>query len=169
MAGRKAMDELLSNFVKKGPAGCGCIVTKDGERIYENYFGVENINTGKPTDADTVYRLFSMTKVIICTAAMKLFEEGKFLLNDPIYEYFPEWRNTQKVVYHPNGNYDIVPVEHPIQVKHAFSMAMGIGYGGNDATHQKAAEVRRRLREEKGKYYTLREDIAAMSEVPMPT
>ena len=48
------MDELLSNFVKKGPAGCGCIVTKDGERIYENYFGVENINTGKPTDADTV-------------------------------------------------------------------------------------------------------------------
>ncbi len=167
MAGRKAIDELLSNFVKKGPAGCGCIVTKDGERIYENYFGVENINTGKPIDADSVYRLFSMTKVIICTAAMKLFEEGKFLLNDPIYEYFPEWRNTQKVVYHPNGNYSIVPVEKPILVKHAFSMAMGIGYGGNDATHQKAAEVRARLRREKGKYYTLREDIAAMSEVPV--
>jgi len=166
MAGKKTMDELLANFVKKGPAGCGCIVTKDGERIYEGYYGVENVTTGKPINADSVYRLWSSTKVIICAAAMKLFEEGRFLLNDPIYEYFPEWRDTQKVVYKPSGNYEIVPLENPILVKHAFTMAMGIGYGGNDATHQAAADVRRRLREEKGKY-TLREDIKAMSKVPI--
>ena len=74
MAGKKEMDALLSRFVETGPAGCGCIVTKDGERIYENYFGYENVEEKKPIDADTIYRQYSMTKVIICTAAMKLFE-----------------------------------------------------------------------------------------------
>ena len=107
------------------------------------------------------------TKVIICTAAMKLFEEGKFLLNDPIYEYFPEWKNTNKVVYAPNGNFTIKPLENPILVKHVFNMAMGIGYGGNDETHRVMAEVRKGLREKYGKYYTLRQDIEAMSAVPV--
>jgi len=167
MAGKKEMDALLSRFVEKGPAGCGCIVTKDGQRIYENYFGYENVEEKKPIDADSIYRLFSMTKVIICTAAMKLYEEGKFLLNDPLYEYFPEWKNINKVVYHPNGNFDIVPLENPILVKHAFNMAMGIGYSGNDETHRVSAEVRKDLHEKYGKYYTLRQDIEAMSKVPV--
>ncbi len=167
MAGKKEMDALLSRFVETGPAGCGCIVTKDGERIYENYFGYEDVEAKKPIDADTIYRQYSMTKVIICTAAMKLFEEGKFLLNDPIYEYFPEWKNINKVVYQPNGNFVIRPLENPILVKHVFNMAMGIGYGGNDETHRVAAEVRKNLREKYGKYYTLRQDIEAMSAVPV--
>ena len=141
MAGKKEMDALLSRFVETGPAGCGCIVTKDGERIYENYFGYEDVEAKKPIDADTIYRQYSMTKVIICTAAMKLFEEGKFLLNDPIYEYFPEWKNINKVVYQPNGNFVIKPLENPILVKHVFNMAMGIGYGGNDETHRVMAET----------------------------
>ena len=82
MAGKKEMDALLQSFVEHGPAGLGCIVTKDGERIYENYFGYENVEEKKPIDADTIYRQLSMTKVIICTAAMKLFEEGKFTVAD---------------------------------------------------------------------------------------
>ncbi len=54
-----------------------------------------DVAAGRPIDENSVYRLFSMTKVIICTAAMMLFERGRFLLDDPLHEYFPEYHNTQ--------------------------------------------------------------------------
>ena len=88
MSTKAQMDELLKGFVVpgKGPAGCGCAVAKDGEIIYEGYYGMANLEKQQPVTRDTVYRLYSMTKVIICTAAMMLQERGKFLLNDPLYE-----------------------------------------------------------------------------------
>jgi len=166
MSGKKVMDKLLQGFVDSYPAGCGCIVTKDGEPIYEGYFGVADPDTGRPVDENTVFRLFSSTKVIICTAAMKLFEEGKFLLNEPIYYYFPEWRDTKVVKYKPDGTFTIEPISRPIEIRHCFTMSMGIGYGGNDETHRVANEVRRNLRERVGDY-TLREDIREMAAVPV--
>ena len=88
MSGFQAMDEFLSGLVKRGPAGCGCAVARDGEVLYENYFGYADLEKKTPITADTVYRQFSSTKVVIVTAAMMLYERGKFLLNDPISEYF---------------------------------------------------------------------------------
>ena len=39
--------------------------------------------------ADTIFRLYSMTKPIVCTALMTLFEEGRFHLIDPVARYIP--------------------------------------------------------------------------------
>ncbi len=160
------LDKFLSENLKTGPTGCGCAVAKDGEILYENYFGVADLETGRPITADTVYRQFSSTKVAVCTGAMILFERGKFLLNDPIYEYFPEWKNTMVAEDNPDGSVTIRPVKRPIEVRDCFSMAMGIGYGGNDYTHRMMNEVRGNLRKSVGDY-TLRQDIYAMSEVPV--
>ncbi len=162
------MDELLKSFVTgKGPSGCGCAVAKDGEIIYEGYYGLANIEKQTPITRDTVYRLYSMTKVIICTAAMMLQERGKFLLNEPLYEYFPSWRHMNKVVTTGGGRYAIVPLEKPIEVRNAFSMAMGMPYPGLELpTDQAMLKVRKRLREQNPKYDLLTE-IDAMSEVPV--
>lgn len=162
----KDMDEFLGSHVKKGPAGCGCIVAKNSEILYENYFGYSNLETNKKITEQTVYRQFSTTKVIICTAAMLLFERGKFLLNDPISDYFPEWNNTQVAEKLDDGTYRIRPAKRPILVKDCFSMAMGIGYGGDDYTHQMVGKVRQELKASIGDY-TLRQDIHAMSQVPI--
>ena len=94
---------LLKEFVKNGPPGCGCALAKDGKTLYEGYFGLADIESGRPVECDTVYRLFSMTKVIVCTAALILFERGKYLLNEPLYEYFPEYREMTKFVTDANG------------------------------------------------------------------
>jgi len=166
MSDFKFLDEFLASHVEKGPAGLGCAVAKDGEILYENYFGYANLEEKKPITAESIYRQFSSTKVIICTAAMMLYERGKFLLQDPIYEYFPEWKDTQVAETKEDGSVVIRPVKRPIQVQDCFSMAMGIGYGGNDYTHKQAANVRAALAK-KDPNYDLMDDIRAMSAVPV--
>ena len=41
-------------------------------------------------EEDTIHRLYSMTKPITGVALMMLYEEGKFLLNEPVAKYIPE-------------------------------------------------------------------------------
>jgi CubicO group peptidase (beta-lactamase class C family) len=162
----KYMDHFLSNHIKAGPTGCGCAVAKDGEILYENYYGFADLEKQKPITENSVYRQFSTTKLVVCTAAMLLFERGGFLLNDPISEYFPEWRDTQVAERKEDGAYHIRQAKRPIQVKDCFSMTMGIGYGGDDYTHLMMEKVRSELKAEVGDY-TLRQDIKAMSKVPI--
>ncbi len=167
MSAKEHLDALLQEFVKNGPAGCGCAVAKDGKLLYEGYAGFADLEKGTPITKDTVYRLYSMTKVIICTAAMMLHERGKFLLNEPLYEYFPEWRHMNKVVRGGNGVYEIRPLEKPIEVRHAFSMAMGMPYPGlENPTDQAMLRVREQLKKENPNYDLLTE-IKAMSQVPV--
>ena len=168
MAKFQHMDAFLSDLIQQpiGPAGCGCAVAKNGEILYENYFGYADLEKKTPITAESIYRQYSATKVVVCTGAMMLFERGKFLLNDPIYEYFPEWKNTMVAETQPDGSYVIRPAKRPIEVRDCFSMAMGIGYGGDDYTHRMMAQVRGELAQTVGDY-TLRQDIHAMSKVPV--
>jgi len=162
----KDLDNFLEQNVLTGPSGCGCAVAKDGEILYENYFGYSNLENKTPVTADTIYRQYSATKVAVCTGAMILYEKGKFLLNDPIYEYFPEWKNTMVAEKNEDGSYNIRPAKRPIEVRDCFSMAMGIGYGGDDYTHRMMNNVRANLAASVGDY-TLRQDIHAMADVPV--
>lgn len=162
----KDLDEFLQGNIKNGPPGCGCAVARDGEILFENYYGYGDIEKQIPVTKHSVFRQFSTTKIVIVTAAMMLFERGKFLLNDPISEYFPEWENTSVAEKMEDGTCRIRPAKRPIEVRDCFSMSMGIGYGGEDYTHKLMEKVRRELGEEIGDY-TLRQDIRAMSKVPV--
>ena len=166
MSAWKHLDEFLTENLKKGPAGCGCAVAQDGEILFEKYYGYADIEKQKPITEKSIFRQFSTTKVIVCTAAMILFERGKFLLQDPIYEYFPEWKDTMVAEKQEDGTYKIRPAKRPIQVRDCFTMSMGIGYFGDDYTHQMAMKVRQELAKEVGDY-TLRQEIRAMSKVPI--
>lgn len=161
------MSALLKQFVKDGPAGCGCAVAKGGKTLYEGYAGYADLEEKRPVAEDTVYRLFSMTKVVICTAAMILFERGKFLLNEPVYEYFSEYRDTQVFVSDPNGNGHTRKAKSPMLIKHALSMAVGLPYPmGNTPTAMEMVKVKDELRKKYGKYDIVTE-VKAMGAVPV--
>ncbi len=169
MSTAKDMDALLEKFAAETVPGLGCIVMQNGKVLYEGYKGVADVRTGKPVDAGTIYRLYSMTKVIVCTAAMIQFERGKFLLDDPYGDYIPEYRNTMVVDHGGNGGPVIRPAHRPIRVRDCFNMACGLPYpnpNGGHPTDIAMNEVRRKLREEKGKY-TLMDDVRAMASVPV--
>jgi CubicO group peptidase (beta-lactamase class C family) len=161
------LSALMLRFVEKGPAGCACALAKDGKILYEGYFGKADLENSIPVTADTIFRLWSMTKVIICTAAMMEFEKGHFLLQEPLYEYFPEYRNPKVVKHLPNGGITFEEARNPLLIKHAFSMSVGLPYpNGDDPTSLAMRKARENLTKQHGKY-TLRQDIKAIAEAPI--
>ena len=172
MSDFKHLDALLQKYVDDGLPGCSCIIAKQGRILYENYFGWADVENKKPLTHENVFRQASLTKIAMYTVAMMLYEQGNFLMSDPLYEYFPEWRNSVKLVCRSNGDMDIVPVEHPITVKNIMNMTCGLPYdmimGDMPVQHpvsQLMANAMAPLRE-KG-YFTLREQIKAISQVPL--
>lgn len=161
------LTQLLKQFIQNGPSGCGCAVAREGKTLYQGYFGYADLEEKRPVTEDTVFRLFSMTKVIICTAAMMLFERGKFLLNEPIYEYFPEYRDTRVFITKTDGSVDIRKAKTPMLIKHAFSMAVGMPYAfGNSPTAREMARVKDELQKKHGQVDIVTE-VRAMGSVPV--
>lgn len=122
---------LLKSIIEKGPAGCACTVVRRGEVIYQGTLGYANVEHKKMIDPDTIYRIYSMTKVVTCVAALMLYEKGDYLLNDPLEEYLPEFRNPQVYKYNEFGEKSVTPAAGPIRIKDLFMMTSGIAFGGD--------------------------------------
>ena len=172
MADFKDLDALLQKYVEDGLPGCSCIIARKGEILYENYFGWADAENRRALTADNVFRQASLTKVAMYTTAMKLYEQGRFLMTDPLYEYFPEYRHSMKAVRRPNGEVDIVPTEHPITIKNIMNMTCGLPYdmiiGGVPVQHPTSLAMAEAMKPLRAKgYFTLREQIRAISQVPL--
>ena len=123
---------LLRHFTDIGPAGCALQVAQRGRTIYENHVGLADLEEQRPIGPDTIYRIYSMSKVITCTAALMLYERGLFALNDPLSEYLPEFKDPQVYRYTATGSLYASPAARPIRVKDLFLMASGYPYTGGD-------------------------------------
>jgi CubicO group peptidase (beta-lactamase class C family) len=85
------LDALLRETLKAGGAtGLAVGIVLDGELAYERGFGVRDLVSGDPVDADTVFRIASMTKGFTALAAMKLRDDGRLSLDAPASMYVPE-------------------------------------------------------------------------------
>lgn len=88
------IDALLSD---KSAPGCQVLVAKDGRIIWEKGYGSQKSTKLIPVDEETVYDLASVTKILATTlAVMKLSEEKKLNVNEPIIKYLPELSKTNK-------------------------------------------------------------------------
>jgi CubicO group peptidase (beta-lactamase class C family) len=151
---------LLKSFVEKGPAGVSCSVSRGGEVQYEDYIGYADLETKKPIAPDTIYRIYSMSKVVTCTAALMLYERGLFLLNDPLEEYLPEFKDSSVFRTAPNGNLYRSPAAAPIRVKDLFTMSSGLTYGGEYS--ETAREIKNIVSGEKHDVRTLSKALATV-------
>ncbi|UOQ86353.1 serine hydrolase domain-containing protein [Gracilibacillus salinarum] len=120
------LDDLLKKFVANGPTGVGLSVQKESKIMYENYVGYANLDKEKKINAQTIYRIYSMSKIVTCVAALQLWEKGEFLLTDPLSDYLPEFKDMNVM----EGD-KLVKAESPITIKDLFMMTSGITYGGN--------------------------------------
>ncbi len=86
----------LTNYLKYlvnevNTPGVDCIVYKDHEQVYRYFTGKSDIEADKAMTGDELYLIFSMTKMLTCTAALQLYEKGKYIMSDPISKYLPEF------------------------------------------------------------------------------
>ncbi len=120
----KAFQDFLTGWRIPGN---DCIVTKDHEIVYRYMTGWADREAGRKMRGDELYFFWSASKVITSSLGMRLLEEGKFTMNDPLAEYMPEFRD-MTVRTQVDGHEEIVPAKRPILVRHLFNMTAGFDY-----------------------------------------
>ncbi len=102
-------------------------VSLSGREVYRNFSGFRDHGGNYPVSRDTLYRIYSNSKIITCTAGMRLIEEGKLGLYDDVAKYLPSFKNI--TVKEDNG--EIKPSGTPMKIIHLFTMTCGLDYNAN--------------------------------------
>lgn len=160
-----ALTAFLGHLTEIGPSGCAASVTLHGRTVYECCRGVSHTESGTPVTPDSVFRMYSVSKVFTAVAVLKLFEAGKIALNDPISEYLPEFASPVVSVQSANNAELLVPARNPITVRHLLSMTAGLSYGGTqDAPDIATAALMEELNHGS---YTVREFSRRLAALPL--
>jgi CubicO group peptidase (beta-lactamase class C family) len=124
---------VMQNYVdsKKVP-GVATLIARHGKVVYLDTVGYRDVEAGAPMQADTIFRIASMTKPIVSVALMTLFEEGRFLLSHPIKKWIPEFANPMVARLNLPGQdgsgvpYDLVPAARDITIRHLLTHTAGL-------------------------------------------
>lgn len=147
------LTNYLTNLDHNLIPDCEVAVYKDHECLYKNSFAKSGYNP-EEADKDT-YFLFSASKVITCTAALRLVEEGKMQLDEPVSKYLPEFAE----LFVRNGD-DKVPAKKTLTIRHLFSMQGGFTYYFGYESIQKVIK-------ESNNQASTREVVAAIAKMPL--
>jgi CubicO group peptidase (beta-lactamase class C family) len=120
----------LDSLIKRGDlAGVVAGIWQGGKVIQRTSVGWRDINAQLPMEEDTLFRIASMSKPITSTAALMLFDEGRFALDDPIARWAPEFA-TMRVLRSPDAPLDqTFPAECPITFEDLLTHRSGLTYG----------------------------------------
>lgn len=128
-AGLERATAALQAHIDAGDvAGVVAAVARDGKLVYFEALGQRDLQTRDPMPQDALFRLYSMTRSITSTAAMILWEEGKFQLDDPIATYLPQFADQR--VFVDAGAPDMSQTRArrgDITVRHLLTHTSGIG------------------------------------------
>ncbi|MFC3881816.1 serine hydrolase domain-containing protein [Algoriphagus namhaensis] len=148
-------DAFIENEVDEGRlAGAVTLIYKDGKKVHENTIGYSDLEAKKEMALDQIFFIQSMTKPIITTAFMMLYEEGHFQLNDPLYRYLPEFKDVMVAKDPMLGTEGgLEPAKSPIRIHQLMSHTAGLSHGlGRSKVDEEVVQ---------GIYYTPHKDIAS--------
>ena len=109
--------------------GFQVMVSRRGRVAHLSSYGMADKEAGRPIEADTIFRIYSMTKPITSVAAMMLWEQGAFELTDPISKWLPEFAEPTVYAGGPANKFVTVPASEPIRVWHLLTHTAGLTYG----------------------------------------
>jgi len=129
------------NIDDKRIAGAVTLVVRHGKVAWFKAQGMADREASKSMPADAMFRICSMTKPITSVAVMMLYEEGKFLLDDPVSKYLPEFKNAKVLVKPASSAMYTIPATKEITIRDLLRHTSGITYQWNDdlgAMYEKA-------------------------------
>jgi CubicO group peptidase (beta-lactamase class C family) len=104
-------------------------VARHGKVVYHALSGARDMVSAAPVEADTIWRIYSMTKPITAVLALQLWEEGAFELNDPVHRFIPSFGDTK--VWHSGTVAEPVlePLAAPMRLWHLLTHTSGLTNG----------------------------------------
>ncbi|GGQ84879.1 serine hydrolase domain-containing protein [Streptomyces asoensis] len=128
----KALDRLdqhVAHLVDEGRLpGFLVAVSRGGRVAHLTTHGHRDIAAGLPVEADTLYRIYSMTKPVTSVAALILVEEGALGLDDPVADHLPEFAEQRVHTGGPGGGPSTRPVRRPLLVRHLMTHTAGLTF-----------------------------------------
>jgi CubicO group peptidase (beta-lactamase class C family) len=126
--------EFFKNEVTTGKIpGAIVLIQQHGKPVYHESFGVQDVVSKAPITDQTIFRLFSMTKAITSAVAVKLVDEGKLSLDDPVAKYIPSFANVkvgvEKKAEDGANTLELVPPNRPPTILDLMRQTSGITYG----------------------------------------
>jgi CubicO group peptidase (beta-lactamase class C family) len=89
-----SLDSLFQSYFKPGEPGGAVLLVKDNKMIYQHGFGIADINTKEPITTKTLFNIGSISKTFVAYGILNLAREGKLSLEDDLYKYFPDFKNS---------------------------------------------------------------------------
>ena len=144
------INQLMEDYRKNGEiAGGALLVRKNNEIVFDGKWGYADIKKKMPVTDYTIFRMASMTKCVTGVAIMKLIEEGKIGLDDPLEEYLPEFGNMRvcaddryvfkpgmsmasllpKMIFFSMDKVKSVPADREVTIRDLLSHASGLQQG----------------------------------------
>ncbi|GAA1787331.1 beta-lactamase family protein [Planosporangium flavigriseum] len=124
------IDQHFARYVDEGLlAGWQIVVTRRGQVAHASTYGNRDREAGLPVEADTLWRIYSMTKPITSVAAMMLWEEGAFELTDEVSRWIPAFADVRVYDKGSAQRPFTVPTTEPIRIWHLLTHTAGLTYG----------------------------------------
>jgi CubicO group peptidase (beta-lactamase class C family) len=144
----QAMSDAFKREIDKGTLpGVTVMVARRGQIGWFEALGRQSPAAEAPMAADSLFRIFSMTKPIVSIGIMMLVEDGHLLLSDPLSKYIGEFAD-QRVGVEQDGKLELVPPQRPITLQDLLRHSSGITYDhtGNSLVQQLYQRSRLRSR-----------------------
>ena len=127
----KVIDNNMQAWVDKNwiSGGVGLIL-RDGKPVYHKAFGYANKENKVTMRTDHIFRIASQTKAITSVAVMILFEEGHFLLDEPVSKFIPGFSKPKVLdkFNEKDSSYTTLPAKREITIRDLLTHTSGIGY-----------------------------------------
>ncbi len=116
--------EFIKHLTDWRIPGNAISVYHNGEEVFFHSTGYSDVENNVPMRGDELINIYSCSKVSTVVAALQLYEKGLFLLDDPLYDFIPEYRE----MYIKDKNGEMRKAEKPITLRHLFTMTAGLTY-----------------------------------------
>lgn len=131
------MKEFMDSLVAWRIPGNSISVCIENKEVFSYQSGYENIEEKKKMPNGILFNVFSCSKPVSAVAALQLYEKGYFRLDDPVYDFIPEYKN----MYVKDCDGNERKAKNPITLKHLFTMTSGINYNITSPAFAKAQEL----------------------------
>src|SRR6202035_1749596 len=122
--------DYIGNEISTGKIpGAVILIQQHGRPVYFESFGLRDVESRRPMTADSIFRLYSMSKAITSVAAMMLVDDGKLRLDDPVAKYISGFANVKVGVEKPDGKLVLEPLQRPITIEDLLRHTSGLTYG----------------------------------------
>lgn len=123
---------MQSYVDRHGYGGISTLLARRGRIVHFEQVGWQDRESRTPLAPDTIFRVYSMTKPVVCTAFMTLFEEGRFLLFDPVAKFLPAFGKVRVLAGTAASDLREVDLVRPITLRDLLTHTAGLTYGFYD-------------------------------------